>query len=62
MCLQIFLDSKNIFMKNIMVSEPNANGQSYGDIYQLCMCTNGRIFLGAPSDDCHATKDICGNK
>ncbi|XP_070198301.1 zeta-sarcoglycan-like [Littorina saxatilis] len=55
----IFLESQDIIMKNIAVSQANDGGQSYPDVYQLCMCTSGRVFLGAASGDCRATEDIC---
>lgn len=57
----IYLESDDIFMKNIVVSDAKAGGQSYPGVYQLCMCANGRVFLGAASGDCRATRDICGN-
>lgn len=56
---QITLDAKTIFMKNVHVSDSAGGGKSYPNVYQLCICDNGRLFLAAPGGDCRATAAIC---
>lgn len=56
----IYLDAENLFIKNIVVSNATAGGTSKEGVHQLCMCDNGRLFLGPASGDCLATQDTCG--
>ncbi|XP_041358816.1 zeta-sarcoglycan-like [Gigantopelta aegis] len=55
----IYMDSSKIYIKNIQ--QANVGGTSYPNVYQLCLCENGRVFLSEPAGDCQATNDICGS-
>ncbi|XP_050416869.1 zeta-sarcoglycan [Patella vulgata] len=58
----IHLDSKDIFLKNIKESDTSGiQGVSSSDIYQLCMCQNGRVFLAEADGICSATSDVCNS-
>ena len=61
LCVQVFLESNSIFLKELALSAPQSGGQRYDDVYQLCMCDTGRLFLAEAEGDCVATPQICGN-
>lgn len=55
----IYLNTTNIFMKKLVKSSPKLQGKSYNDVYQLCMCQNGKLFLAPPDGQCVADSVLC---
>ena len=53
------MDSSKIYIKDIQ--QAAVGSTSYPNVYQLCLCENGRVFLSEPKEDCGATDDICGS-
>ncbi|CAJ0945909.1 unnamed protein product, partial [Mesorhabditis belari] len=51
---EIRLDSSNIYMNGMTKSL--GRGQPHN---QLCVCTNGRLFMAAQGADCRADRNIC---
>ncbi|KAL4230861.1 hypothetical protein ACF0H5_011235 [Mactra antiquata] len=56
---KITLNATKIFMKNIDISTANGNGAKYDDVFQLCMCQNGRLFLAPPTGRCVTDQVTC---
>lgn len=56
---QISFNAVKLFMKNIHISTPNGTGKPYDDVYQVCMCQNGRVFLAPSSSRCVTEKQTC---
>lgn len=56
---RITLNSTQLFLSNIAISEPNGSGKLYDDVYQLCMCNNGRLFLAAATSRCVTERQTC---
>ncbi|CAJ0581821.1 unnamed protein product, partial [Mesorhabditis spiculigera] len=51
---EIRLDSSNIYMNGMIKSSGRGNPHN-----QLCVCTNGRLFMAAQGADCRADRNIC---
>lgn len=56
---KIMLNSTKLFLSNIDISAPNGNGKLYDDVYQLCMCNNGRLFLAPATSRCVTERQTC---
>lgn len=55
----ILLDSEKIELKNLKTVLPSVRGKTYDNVYQLCVCDNGRLFLSPPKGYCQADNDVC---
>lgn len=55
----IHINSTNIFMKNMVKSNPVSLGHQHDDVFQLCMCHTGRLFLAPPDGQCAADSVLC---
>ncbi|KAJ8297518.1 hypothetical protein KUTeg_024049 [Tegillarca granosa] len=53
----IYLDSKNIYIKQPKIEIPGTGTPYTGRIYQLCMCQSGKLFLS--NQDCVASDQTC---
>ncbi|XP_060565081.1 zeta-sarcoglycan-like [Ruditapes philippinarum] len=56
---KISFNSTKIYMNNIDISAPNGSGKQYNDVYQLCVCQNGRLFLAPSVGRCVTEKETC---
>ncbi|XP_071787337.1 delta-sarcoglycan-like [Asterias amurensis] len=54
---KISLDAASIAMKNLPESAPGSSNNA--DVFELCACQNGRLFLAPPTSGCRATADFC---
>ncbi|ESO98128.1 hypothetical protein LOTGIDRAFT_205347 [Lottia gigantea] len=57
----IFIDSKDIYIKNLKISDSSSKNIDNSEIYQVCLCQNGRVFLAEADSVCVASDDICNS-
>ncbi|XP_022671912.1 gamma-sarcoglycan-like isoform X2 [Varroa destructor] len=59
---QIILSADSIYLDKLRSPLGSRTGKPYGGVYQLCGCSNGRLFLAAPAALCRAYHPrICGS-
>lgn len=55
----IVLDAPTIELNELPVSEPKDDGKQYDEVYQVCTCQSGKLFLAEPDGDCRASPEVC---
>ncbi|XP_069937576.1 zeta-sarcoglycan-like [Cherax quadricarinatus] len=57
----IKFDTPNIFVRGLRTSTIQSSDPSRArpDVYQVCVCSSGRLFLAVPSGVCAADQDFC---
>ncbi|XP_059482697.1 delta-sarcoglycan [Neocloeon triangulifer] len=55
------LEAANVFMPGLREASRGSGQSSRAtqDVYQLCACANGRVFLAQPDVACAADSDVC---
>lgn len=56
------LDTSSVLMPSLPIAIPTSKpGANRHDIYQLCVCNNGKLFLAPSYSSCHSQEDdrIC---
>lgn len=56
---RIYLNSSSIELANLNSFVPSKNGKAYPDIYQLCICTSGKLFTDLADGHCIYDRGIC---
>ena len=52
------LEAGSIQLKDLPQAEASSSSSSSADVYQLCVCEGGELFLAPPSTGCAET-DYC---
>ncbi|XP_042210619.1 delta-sarcoglycan-like [Homarus americanus] len=57
----IKFDTPNIFVRGLRTStiQTSNSMRARPDVYQVCVCSSGRLFLAAPGGVCVADQDFC---
>ncbi|XP_077863915.1 zeta-sarcoglycan-like [Saccoglossus kowalevskii] len=56
----IVLDTKNIEFKSLQKSSAGSTGGTYyPDVYELCTCLSGKLFIADAESGCRVSEDIC---
>ncbi|XP_063588264.1 zeta-sarcoglycan-like [Penaeus indicus] len=57
----IKFDTRNIFVRGLRTSRTQTNdtGAALPDVYQVCVCSSGRLFLAKPGGVCAADHKFC---
>ena len=58
---KIYLNSSIIEIMNLRIFDPTKEGTTYPDIYQLCLCTNGKLFKDSADGHCITDRSICSS-
>ncbi|GFS03987.1 zeta-sarcoglycan-like [Elysia marginata] len=53
----IKLDSEEIILRGL----PKSKSTDKYEVYQLCLCSNGALFVGHPGNNCKDGPDICAS-
>lgn len=56
---EIFLDSERLVFQNLKTPLPALSGSPYKNVYQLCVCQTGVLFLSDPEGHCRADDSVC---
>lgn len=56
---EIFLDSERLVFQNLKTPLPALSGSPYKNVYQLCVCQTGVLFLSEPDGHCRADDSVC---
>lgn len=56
---EILLDSERIVLQNIKTTLPALSGSPYQNVYQLCVCRNGALFVNHAEGHCKADDRVC---
>lgn len=56
---EIFLDSERIVFQNLKTPLPALSGSPYKNVFQLCVCQTGVLFLSEPDGQCRADDSVC---
>lgn len=56
---EILMDSERLVFQNLKTPLPAKSGSPYQNIYQLCVCQNGMLFLSHPEGHCQADDSVC---
>lgn len=56
---EIFLDSERLVFQNLKTPLPALSGSPYKNVYQLCVCQTGVLFLSDPDGHCRADDSVC---
>ncbi|KAI8482527.1 hypothetical protein Bbelb_397630 [Branchiostoma belcheri] len=56
---KIVLDAGNIHLQNIPESRPAGSGRRLNNVYELCTCPDGKLFLAVPTSGCEVNTGIC---
>ncbi|CAG5117265.1 unnamed protein product [Candidula unifasciata] len=66
----IQINSPNILLQGLPRADPSllsysampsTSSSSSLPVYQLCVCENGRVFLGLPMGDCRSSSQLCSS-
>ena len=58
---RIQLNASSIELSNLRTFLPSKSGTSYPDIYQLCICPNGKLFIDTADGHCIVERSTCQN-
>eukprot|EP00058_Branchiostoma_floridae_P023719 XP_002609209.1 hypothetical protein BRAFLDRAFT_115270 [Branchiostoma floridae] len=56
---KIVLDAGNIHLQNIPESVPSRSGRQLDNVFELCTCPDGKLFLAVPASGCEVNAGIC---
>ncbi|XP_053210959.1 delta-sarcoglycan-like [Panonychus citri] len=56
---KIIFDSDRIELKNLKIGLPLKSMEPNPGVFQVCICTNGRLFLALPREPCTFDVNIC---
>ncbi|XP_035682584.1 zeta-sarcoglycan-like [Branchiostoma floridae] len=56
---KIVLDAGNIHLQNIPESAPSRSGRQLDNVFELCTCPDGKLFLAVPASGCEVNAGIC---
>lgn len=56
---EIVLDSERIVFQNLKTTLPAVSGLPYKNVYQLCVCQNGALFMYHAEGHCQADDTVC---
>ncbi|XP_022655613.1 gamma-sarcoglycan-like isoform X2 [Varroa jacobsoni] len=57
---KVVLCAGSIYLEKLRSPLASKAGKAYGGVYQLCVCTSGRLFLASPAASCRThNPDLC---
>ncbi|XP_014669877.1 PREDICTED: delta-sarcoglycan-like [Priapulus caudatus] len=56
---KVTLDANDVELTGLPAATRSGGGRSGDDVFQVCVCQSGRLFLAAPNVNCRASRDIC---
>lgn len=55
----ILMNSDSIIMRHLPEAATSSTAQPVNNVFQLCACANGRLFLASPSAICKGDTSVC---
>ncbi|CAN7995520.1 unnamed protein product, partial [Ixodes hexagonus] len=56
---EIVLDSDRVVLPNLRTALPASSGSPYQNVYQICVCQSGTLFLSRAEGQCQADEFVC---
>ncbi|KAM7303895.1 delta-sarcoglycan [Ixodes scapularis] len=56
---EVQLDSDRIVFPNLRTALPASSGSPYQNVYQVCVCQSGTLFLSRAEGQCQADEYVC---
>ena len=53
------LDSDKIELRNLKTGIPLKSMEPNPGVYQVCICSNGRLFMALPRESCTFDVNVC---